>query len=146
MPNLPIPTHDEALDRQRLRTHRTVRMQTRRRDTDLRAETEFTTVTEARGRVDHDDGRADGTNECFRACQVARSNHFGVVRAVATNVRDRLIQAPDNTYRDDEVEELGGVVVIAGRRNAGDRGTCCLVAANFNIQLAEPGDRARQEA
>ena len=65
--------------------------------------------------------------------QVAGDDRVGVLRAVAVDVLDRLVERVDDLDRNDRAQVLGGVIVL-GRRLApsGSSSRVALVAANFD--------------
>src|SRR6185312_16222079 len=89
--------------RQLLGADRTARVEFAGGDSDLRAEAELTAVGELRrGVVQHDRG-IDFAEE-FRGCAIVfRHDRVGMMRAVALNVGERLVEAIDDARRDDGV-------------------------------------------
>ena len=78
--------------------------------------------------------------------QVVGHDRVGVLRAVAGDVGDRLVQVGHHLHRQDQVEILGGVVVLGRRLRVGDQRRVSRAAAQLDAALAQGRRRARQES
>ena len=92
MPHLPFPAYHETLDGQRFGAHRPISVQACGGDAYFGTEAQFAAIGEAGGRVDHHYGRAQRVHEALSSGLVASSDHFGVVRAMAADVRDGIAE------------------------------------------------------
>ena len=106
-------------------------------DADLGAEAEFAAIAEAGGGVDHHHGGADRLHEALRGGLVGGGDDFGVVGAVAADVGDAGVEVVDHAHGEDQVEELGGVVVVGRRVHVGYQGAAAFVAAQFDAALTQ---------
>ena len=60
-----------------------------------------------------------------------------MVGAVAADVRDGGVEVVDHAHGEDQVEELGGVVVVGRRAHVGHQGAAALVAAQLDAAFAQ---------
>ena len=137
MPDLALAADHEAFHRQRFQSHRAIGMQARGRDPDLGAQAQFAAVGEARGRVDHHHRRAQRVDEPACGGLVRGGDDFGMVGGVPAHVVDRLRQVVDHAHGDDQVEELGRIVVLARRRCVGQQRPGRRIAADLDPARAQ---------
>ena len=120
-------------------------MQARGGNADLRAQAQFAAIGKTRGGVDHHHRRAQRFDEAARGSLVGGGNDLGVVGGVATDMGDGLLQAFDHAHGDDQVQELGGIVVLAGRLRIGHQGTGRRVATDLHAANTQRLRGPRQE-
>src|SRR5262245_42360607 len=89
-----------------------------RRDADLGAHAELAAVGELRRCVVHDDRAVELVQEAFGRRRVLRDDRVRMRRAVAADVRERLVEPVDDANRDDGVEELLAPIRVDGRAHA----------------------------
>ena len=75
--------------------------------------------------------------EAPRGRLVAREDRLGVAAAVARDVGQRLVDPVDHLHRQDEVEELGGPVVLRGGRAVAEDAPGGVVHAQLDAALAQ---------
>ena len=114
-------------------------------DTNFRPQAQLVTVVEAGAGVHHHRRRIDRRREPLRRRQVARDNGVGMVRAVALDVGDCLVERGHHLDRQNQVEILRRPVVFRGRRDVGDDPAGYFAAAQFYAALAEDAGDSRQK-
>src|SRR5215216_506032 len=82
---------------------------------DLRAEAELAAIGELRRRVVQHDRGIDLAQEFPGRPDILGHDRIGVARAMVLNMRDRSVDAVDDTRGDDRVEILG-IPIVVGRR------------------------------
>ena len=83
-----------------------------RADADFRAEAELETVRKARGGIDIDAGAVDGAQEQVRRLAVLRDDSVRMLRVVAVDMRDCLLNGADGLHADNSVKILGPEVLL----------------------------------
>src|ERR1700736_1994940 len=81
-------------------------------NSDLGAEAELAAIGELRRCVVQYDGRVDLVEEFLRDFCVFGHDRVGVMRAVVMNVRDRVVDAVDNSGGDDRILIFGVPVLV----------------------------------
>src|SRR5881628_4201388 len=90
--NLTVAVDDVLGGRELLNADRAARVQARRRDAHLGAHTELATIDEARGGIDHHGRGVHLAREAPRMGERVRHDGLGQARAMAPDVRDRLVE------------------------------------------------------
>ena len=80
------------------------------------------------------------------ACGVGGDDAIGVVRAVAVDVRDRLVEPGHGLHRQDRVQILGAPVLLGGRRGTRLERAHHLVAADGAAGGDQRCQHRRQQA
>ena len=123
--------------------HRAVGMQAGGGDADLRAQAQLAAIVEARGRIDHHHRRTQRTarrppplrHRWWRSLRCGRSRSG----AMCASASSRLV---DDPHRDDQVEEFGGVVGLAGRRGDRHQGAACASSPRTSTPCARQRRRS----
>ncbi|KAG1531927.1 hypothetical protein G6F50_016443 [Rhizopus delemar] len=112
---------------------------------DFAAQAELAAVGKARGGIDHHHRRAQRVDEALGIAAVFGGNHFGVVGGIAADVGNGRIQIVDHAYRQHQVEELGGVILVGGGAAAWQLRLGTLVRTQLHTALAQRPCHAWQE-
>src|SRR6186713_1775832 len=153
-PDLAFAVDDPFARGQSFEPDRPARVQLVGRDADFGAQPVFVAVGKARRRIYYHRARIDFAQEPVRALLIFGDDRVSVLRAVARDVLNRLLEIVDHAHGQDRREILG-VPVFLGRpfdaRHELARG---LVAAQFDtlvlVDFSEPrqhaiGDAARDQ-
>ena len=84
-------------------------------DADLRPETEFSAIAEARRGIPEHGRGIDGREELPRRLLVRRNDAVGVVRTVILDVLDGIFQRVDHPDTQDQIEIFGRPILLRGR-------------------------------
>ncbi|MNV57150.1 hypothetical protein D3C71_1494660 [compost metagenome] len=68
-------------------------------------------------------------HEALRRPSILGSNHLGVVRAVLLDMREGVLEVIHHAHGDDQIQILGGVVVLAGHLGIGQPLACDRIGA-----------------
>src|SRR3954463_11282126 len=143
-PRLPGAVDAIFETRQLLGADRPPRVEFARSNSDLRAEAELAAVGELRRGVVQHDRRIDLAEEFCGGATVFRHDRIGVMRAVALNVSERLVEAIDDARRDDGVFVFGVPVLIGSGFHACIDLLPGVVAAHFAAGIDQHLDQRLQ--
>ena len=92
-----------------------------------------------------DDGRIDLAQEFFRRDMIGRHDRIGVVRAVALDMGDRLVDPVDHLGGDDRVEIFGRPILLGRRPDARIGGLRVRIAAHLAARIDQHADQRRKQ-
>src|SRR3546814_6994800 len=107
VPGLALAAHLMLVAGQLLRANRSAGVQLAGRDADLGAHAELTAVGKLRRGVVHHDSGIDLVHEADRRRGIFGDDSLGVVRAVAIDVGDGVVEILDHLHRDDRRQVFG---------------------------------------
>ena len=139
------PAHDILEGRELFDADGPARMEPAGRDADLGAEAEFAAVGELRRSVVQHDGAVDAGEEALGGAVAFGDDAVGVLRSVARDVGDRLVEAVDGFHRDDGIEKFAAIVVGDGGLDARIDGDGRGVATDLAAGIEQRLDERRQE-
>src|SRR5688572_5581793 len=142
---LPAPVQAVLVAEKPLDSHGASRVGLLGADADLGPETEAETVREARRGIPDHARRVHAEEEVLGGPVVLRDDGVRVMRAVLVDVVHGLLHGADGPHGEDEVEELGPVILGRGRLRAGHESPGLVVHAELHPGLLETSRQGRKD-